>query len=83
MELGLVPVAMMALAIPLVAILLPAIIILGVVKIVTGGSRGQKGREMEAEETRLIQELHHGLSKMAERVESLETILLDKEKKGI
>ena len=82
MELGLVPVAMMALAIPLVAILLPAIIILGVVKIVTGGSRSRKGREMEAEETRLIQELHHGLSKMAERVESLETILLDKEKKG-
>jgi phage shock protein B len=30
----------------------------------------------------MIQELYQGLSKMEERVDALETILLDREKKG-
>ncbi|MEW6267010.1 MAG: hypothetical protein AB1641_28380 [Thermodesulfobacteriota bacterium] len=42
-------------------------------------AKGEKG-EMPAEETKLIQELHQGLQRMEERIEALETILLDQEK---
>lgn len=49
-------------------------------KIQTGGSfRG--GEQLQANETRLIQELHQGLSRMEERIEALETIMLDREEK--
>jgi phage shock protein B len=50
------------------------------------GSSFRGGEHLQAEEARLIQELHRGLSRMEERVEALETIMLDqegkKEKKG-
>ena len=47
------------------------------------GKRGPlrvKGGE-QTNETQLIQELHEGLLKMEERIESLETILLDRDRK--
>jgi hypothetical protein len=47
------------------------------------GKRGPlrvKGGE-QTNETQLIQELHEGLLKMEKRIESLETILLDRERK--
>ena len=50
-----------------------------VVRLVGGGKRKLA---VNADESQLIQELYHGLSKMAERVESLETILLEREKGG-
>ena len=37
------------------------------------------GEQLVADDTRLIQEIHKGLSRMEERVEALETILLDRE----
>jgi TM2 domain-containing membrane protein YozV len=37
------------------------------------------GEQLVVDDTRLIQEIHNGLSRMEERVESLETILLDRE----
>jgi phage shock protein B len=46
------------------------------------GGMFRKGQAGEADETRLIQELYQGLSKMEERVDALETILLDQERKG-
>jgi phage shock protein B len=49
-------------------------------KIVTGRDGRQK-EKLQAEETRLIQELHQGLARMEERIEALETILLDPERK--
>jgi len=74
----------MAAAIELAVILLfcipLALIIGGVVlialKIVKGGSN-----EQDAQEARLIQDIHHGLQRMEQRVEALETILLEKERK--
>lgn len=39
------------------------------------------GEQLLVDDTRLIQEIHQGLSKMEERVETLETILLDREQK--
>ncbi len=44
------------------------------------GSGSKKSRKLDADETRLIQEIHHGLGKMEKRVESLETLLLDDER---
>jgi phage shock protein B len=46
------------------------------------GSLSRKGRGAETEETRMIQEIYRGLSRMEERVEALETILLEKKRKG-
>jgi TM2 domain-containing membrane protein YozV len=37
------------------------------------------GEQLMVDDTRLIQEIHQGLSRMEERVETLETILLDRE----
>lgn len=50
-----------------------------IVRLVSGGTRSQS---VSAEESRMIQELYQGLSKMEQRLESLETLLLDRDKKG-
>lgn len=64
---------------------LPLLIVAGffliwALKIITGGSARQR-EELQAEETGIIQELHQGLTRMEERLEALETILLDPERK--
>lgn len=59
--------------------ILGAVFLLGF-KIVKSG--GEKGREAVGEEARLAQELYQGLERLEERVESLETLLLEREKKG-
>ena len=64
---------------------LPLLIVAGffliwALKIVTGRD-GLRKDKLQAEETRLIQELHQGLARMEERIEALETILLDPERK--
>lgn len=43
-------------------------------------AKGNKD-ELSAEETRLIQEIHQGLTRMEERIETLETILLEADRK--
>ncbi len=50
-----------------------------IIRAFRGGGTRRSGKT-EAEETRLIQEIHHGLVKMERRVESLETLLLDTER---
>jgi hypothetical protein len=44
--------------------------------------RSGQNSARELEDTRLIQEMHRQLRKMEDRVGSLETILLDKDRKG-
>lgn len=39
----------------------------------------RKTRELDAEDTRAFQEIQRGFSRMEQRVESLETILVDRE----
>jgi phage shock protein B len=41
-------------------------------------SKGSASSAQMAEETRLIQDLHHGLQKMEGRIEALEVILLER-----
>ena len=50
-------------------------------KIIKGGV-SRKSRKLQSEETRMIQEIYQGLSRMEKRVESLETIILDHDRKG-
>jgi phage shock protein B len=54
--------------------------ILMAIKIFKGGL-SRKKQKYQADEARMIQEIYQGLSRMEERVESLETILLDSDKK--
>ena len=55
-------------------------ILIGIIKVLKGNS-GKKGQEKQTEQARIIQELYHGLRSMEKRIESLETILLDKHRK--
>ena len=50
------------------------------IKILKGGF-SRKGQDLQAKEARTIQEIYQGLSQMEKRVEALETILLEKERK--
>jgi len=54
--------------------------ILMAIKILKGGL-SRKGQKFQADEARMIQEMYQGLSRMEERVEALETIILDHERK--
>lgn len=71
-----IPVVMGALCIAAV-VLLPILLISALLK---RGRRG--GEEHAADESRMIQELYHGLARLEDRVESLETILLAREQQG-
>ena len=46
------------------------------------GGLSRKGQAYQADETRIIQEIYQGLSKMEDRIDALETILLDRDRKG-
>jgi len=45
------------------------------------GDFSRKGQKSQMEETKIIQEVHQGLSRMEQRVEALETIILASERK--
>ena len=49
------------------------------IKLIKGGV-SRKHQQYEADEAKMIQEIYQGLTRMEERVESLETILLDRKK---
>lgn len=51
------------------------------IKIIKGGV-SRKGQQFQAEEAGMIQEIYQGLTKMEERIEALETIIIDRERKG-
>jgi len=61
-------------------VLIPAVIggtILMSIKLLKGGT----ARKDQAEDSKIFQEIYQGLSRMEKRVEALETILLDQNKK--
>lgn len=76
--------AILALMIPIIAI--TGVIFLIALKIWKSDNGGAR-RAASSEEARLIQDIYHGLLKMEERVEALETLLLEREhereKKGV
>lgn len=54
--------------------------ILMAIKILKGGL-SRRGQRVQSEEAKMIQEIYKGLSRMEARVEALETIILDRERK--
>ncbi len=50
------------------------------IKILKGGV-SRKGQKYQTEEARMIQEIYQGFSRMEERVEALETIIIDQKRK--
>lgn len=58
---------------------IPFLLLLLLIRAVFGGSSSRQ-RQTSAEETRIIQEIHHELLDLEKRVESLETILMDRVK---
>ena len=62
------------------SILLALAIIPGSILLAIKFFRGDQSAGDQAEETKMIQEIYKGLSRMEERVEALETILLDQER---
>jgi phage shock protein B len=67
---------LLALGIPIVSILSGTVIALA--KMLRGERGGADGPSEE--ETRLIQQMHHQLERMEERIEALETILIETER---
>ena len=67
----------------IVAMGIGMIIILSVLKtlgrIFTREGRGGRSKNEDAEETKLIQELYQSQSRLEDRIESLETLLVDRE----
>ena len=63
-----------------VLIALPILLLMAVLHVLTGGRRRQHGAP-ESEETQLMQNLHQGMTRMEGRIEALETILLERERK--
>ncbi|MCK5098289.1 MAG: phage-shock protein [Desulfobacteraceae bacterium] len=57
------------------------LLIIGIIKAAKTGGFSKKEKAANTEETKMIQDIYHGLSKMEERIETLETILLDRRKK--
>lgn len=63
----------------IIALAIIPVSILLVIKFFKGGlSRTEQKKQ--ADEAKMIQQIYQGLSRMEERVEALETILLDREK---
>ena len=55
--------------------------ILMAIKILKGGVT-RKGQQNQADEAKIIQEIYQGLSNMEQRVEALETIILDRKERS-
>lgn len=64
---------------PVIALAVICGTILLAIRIIKGDS-ARGGQKREADEAKMIQEIYQGLSRMEERVEALETILLDRAK---
>ena len=54
--------------------------ILIAIKVIRGGV-SRSGQKIQSDEARMIQEIYQGLSRMEERVEALETLILDQDRK--
>jgi len=63
----------------LVGLAVLALAVVFIVRLVRGGASAGS-QEDSQNETKIIQELYHGFNRMEERIETLETLLLDSER---
>ncbi len=57
------------------------LILIGIIRAAKTGGISKKDRQTHADETKMIQDIFNGLSKMEERIEALETILIERQRK--
>ncbi|OQY51383.1 MAG: phage-shock protein [Desulfobacteraceae bacterium 4572_89] len=57
------------------------LIIIGIIRSAKTGGISKKEKQVHADETKMIQDIFKGLSKMEERIEVLETILIERQRK--
>lgn len=57
------------------------LVLIGIIRAAKTGGISKKDRQIHAEETKMIQDIFSGLSKMEERIETLETILIERQRK--
>ncbi len=55
------------------------LIIIGIIRTAKNGSLSRTDAKSRSEETRMIQDIYNGLSRMEKRVEALETILIERQ----
>ncbi len=79
MEDTLVPIVVVFIVIGLPVI---GVFMLALAKILKGDGKSSRGGLSETEETRLIQDIHRSLSKLEERIDTLETVILDRESRA-
>lgn len=60
-------------------LVITALILMAILRLLSGRRSGSGG--LDADEARMMQEIHQGLEKMEKRVDSLETLLLERERK--
>ena len=66
----------------IVGMALGASVIFATIAMITKIFAGEgRGKNENAEETKLIQEMHQSLNRLEDRVESLETLIVDREMK--
>ena len=58
------------------------LILIGIIRAAKTGGISKKDRQAHSDETKMIQDIFNGLSKMEERIEALETILIERQKKN-
>ena len=62
----------------ILALVILGIIIIGIIRAAKTGGLSKNKKDSQAEETKMIQDIYNALSKMEERVEALETILIER-----
>ena len=60
----------------------PGLILIGIIRAAKTGGISKKDKQTHADETKMIQDIFNGLSKMEERIEALETILIERQRKN-
>ena len=56
------------------------LIIIGIIRVAKTGGLSKKEKKANTEDTKMIQDIYYGLSKMEERIEALETILIERQR---
>ncbi|MCW8800479.1 MAG: phage shock protein B [Desulfobacter sp.] len=62
----------------ILALVILGIIIIGIIRAAKTGGLSKIEKDSRAEETRMIQDIYNALPKMEERIEALETILIER-----
>ncbi|NWH04878.1 phage-shock protein [Desulfobacter latus] len=62
----------------ILALIILGIIIIGIIRATKAGGISKHEKDARIEETRMIQDIYNALPKMEERIEALETILIER-----